>query len=61
MGWLIAGTLALLAWLGLAASGRFSRLALELAAGVILLALAGYASQGSPQMPGHTVRPAAAQ
>ena len=44
-----------IAWLGLAASGRCSRLALELAAVAGLLALAGYAWQGRPDLPGHPV------
>lgn len=56
MGWVIAVPLALIAWLGLAASGRCSRLALELAAAAVLLALAGYAWQGSPDMAGHPVK-----
>jgi hypothetical protein len=38
-------------------SGRCSRLALELAAALLLAGLAGYAWQGSPAMPG---QPAAA-
>ena len=55
MGWVIAIVLPVLAWLGLAASGRCSRLALELAAVAGLLALAGYAWQGRPDMAGHPV------
>ena len=55
MGWVIAIVLPGLAWLGLAASGRCSRLALELAAVAGLLALAGYAWQGRPDMAGHPV------
>lgn len=55
MGWVIAIVLPVLAWLGLAASGRCSRLALELAAVAGLLALAGYAWQGRPDLPGHPV------
>jgi hypothetical protein len=55
MGWIFAilfgvVTLAAFWW-----SGRFSRQALELALAAILVALAGYAWQGSPAMPGNPV------
>mgnify|MGYP001342111309 CR=1 FL=1 len=56
-GWIIAGLMAALALGALHRSGRCSRLALELAAALLLAGLAGYAWQGSPAMPG---QPAAA-
>ena len=55
MGWLSAFALAGLAFLGLWRSGRCPRLALELAAVAILIALAGYSWQGTPDMPGRPV------
>lgn len=56
-GWIFAGLFAALALGALHLSGRCSRLALELAAALLLAGLAGYAWQGSPGMPGE---PAAA-
>jgi len=58
MGWLFAIALALAAFAGLRASRRCPRQALEIAAAAILVGLAGYAWQGSPDMPG---KPVAAQ
>jgi len=52
-GWVIAILFAALAWLALYASGRCSRLALEIAAAALLAGLAGYGWQGSPGLPGH--------
>ena len=53
MGWIFALLFAALTLLGLWASGRCSRLALEMALAAILIALAGYGWQGRPDMPGH--------
>ena len=50
MGWFIAFMIALLAFGGLVISGKCSRLALEIAAAMLLLGLAGYGWQGSPDM-----------
>lgn len=55
MGWIFAFGFAVLAFLGLWLSKRCSRQALEIAGAAILLGLAGYAWQGSPDMPGHPV------
>ena len=56
MGWLFALGFAALAMLGLYLSKRFSPGALLIAAAATVFALAGYAWQGSPGMPGHPVR-----
>ena len=56
-GYIIALTLAALAWLVLYASGRCSRLALEIAAAALLAGLAGYGWQGSPGLPGQVALP----
>ena len=55
MGWIFASGFVLLALLALAASKRMTRLALELAAAILLAGIAGYAWQGSPAMPGNPV------
>ncbi len=55
MGWLIALAFAALALLGLWLSGRCSRAALYLAGAALLLALAGYGWQGSPDIAGKPV------
>ena len=52
MGWAIMIVFAASALAALWSSGRCSRLALELAAAAMLLAIAGYSWQGSPDMPG---------
>ena len=57
MGWLFASAFAALALAGLHLSGRCPRPALELAAALLLAAIAGYGWQGSPDLPGN---PAAA-
>lgn len=60
MGWLFALGLAALSFLGLVLSRRCSRSALEFAGAAILLALAGYAWQGSPGMLGQPAGPTTA-
>lgn len=55
MGWLFAILLATASLVALWKSGRCSRTALELAAAAILVGIAGYAWQGSPDMPGNPV------
>jgi len=55
MGWVIAFMLAALTMAALIFSRRCSRQALELAGVAILIALAGYAWQGSPDMAGRPV------
>lgn len=55
MAWLIVIALGALSLLALYASGRCSRLALEIAGVAVLVALAGYAWQGSPNLSGHPV------
>lgn len=57
-GWILAGLLCALALGALRLSGRCSRLALELSAALLLAALAGYAWQGSPDLPGQPTPPA---
>ncbi len=59
MGWLFAFTFAVITWLALYFSKRCSRLALELSAAVLLIGIAGYGWQGSPDMPGNPVGPTA--
>lgn len=58
MGWIFAFVFAALAWGALYLSGRCPRMALELAAALLLVGIAGYAWQGSPDMPGNPVHPA---
>ena len=55
MGWLFAAALTALSFAALWFSKRCSRLALELAGALLLVGLAGYAWQGTPQMPGNPV------
>ncbi|MCB2048229.1 MAG: hypothetical protein KDE32_08385 [Novosphingobium sp.] len=55
MGWLFAILFAALSMAALWKSGRCSRMALELSAAALLVGLAGYAWQGSPDMPGNPV------
>ena len=55
MGWIIALTFAVLAWIALWRSGRCPRAALEIIAAALLLALAGYGWQGNPGMAGKPV------
>lgn len=55
MGWIIALALAALTLAGLWLSGRCPRIVLEMALAAILVALAGYGWQGSPEMAGHPV------
>jgi hypothetical protein len=54
-GWIFAAGFPALALVALHLSGRCSRLALELAATVMLAGVAGYAWQGSPDMAGQPV------
>lgn len=58
-GWIFAIGLGACSFAGLYFSKRCSRLALELAGAAILVALAGYGWQGSPDMAGNPVTPAA--
>lgn len=51
-GWIMPVLMATLTWLGLYASKRCSRLALELASAALLAALAGYGWQGQPGVVG---------
>ncbi|MBI1403154.1 MAG: hypothetical protein GC147_08075 [Porphyrobacter sp.] len=60
-GWLIALVLAGATFVFLAAGRNRTRDALEVVAAAVVLALAGYAWQGSPGMPGHPVSPATGQ
>lgn len=55
MAWVIACMLSIGAVLLLYASGKCSRLALEIAVASVLIALAGYSWEGSPDMPGNPV------
>lgn len=55
MGWMLVLALALVTFAGLWFSKRCSRMALEMAAAAILIAVAGYAWQGSPNMAGQPV------
>jgi len=55
MVWVIACLLGSAVMLLLRASGKCSRAALELAGVAVLIALAGYSWQGSPEMAGHPV------
>lgn len=60
MAWIIALGMALLVLGFLYLSGRCSRMALEISGALLMVGLAGYAWQGSPEMSGHpvTARPA---
>jgi hypothetical protein len=59
MGWVIALVLAAICFAALYFSKRCSRLGLEIVGAALLIALAGYGWQGSPDMPGNPVSPAA--
>lgn len=56
MGWLFPILLGAISLAIFWRSGRFSRQALELAGAALLIALAGYAWQGSPTMKGNPVQ-----
>jgi cytochrome c-type biogenesis protein CcmH len=58
MGWVFPFAFAGLAMLAFWLWRPKSRLALEILAAAVLIAIAGYAWQGSPDMPGHPVTPA---
>lgn len=55
MGWVFVIGFALMVFAVLWRSGRCSRLALEVAAAALLVGIAGYGWQGSPDMPGSPV------
>jgi cytochrome c-type biogenesis protein CcmH len=55
MGWIFPLGFAGLAFLALVLSRRCSRMALELSGAILLVAVAGYGWQGSPDMAGHPV------
>ena len=59
-GWLILIVLAGMTLAGLTLPRAAPRAALEVVIAALLLALAGYAWQGSPGMPGHPVTAASA-
>jgi len=59
MGLAFAFGFAVLAFLALYLSRSCSRLALELSVAILLVGIAGYAWQGSPDLPGHPVQRAA--
>jgi len=61
MGWIFAFGSAALSLGALWLSGRCSRLALEMAAAALLIGIAGYGWQGSPDMPGKPVTRSAAR
>lgn len=56
MGWVFVIGLAALSMLALYLSGRCSRMALEVAAAALLIGVAGYGWQGSPNMAGQPVQ-----
>jgi cytochrome c-type biogenesis protein CcmH len=55
MGWIFVIGLAALAFAGLYFSRRCSRMALEIGAAALLVGIAGYGWQGSPDVAGHPV------
>jgi len=55
MGWVVMLSFAAMALAALWLSGRCSRMALELAGAALLVAIAGYGWQGSPDLPGNSV------
>lgn len=55
MGWTLLAVTCGFTMLGLWRFGRMSRSALELIAAALMLAIAGYAWQGSPDMTGNPV------
>lgn len=55
MGWIIVIVLAVSAFGGLYLSRRCSRMALEIVAAALLIGIAGYGWQGSPDMIGQPV------
>jgi cytochrome c-type biogenesis protein CcmH len=55
MGWLFPLGFAGLSFMALYLSRRCSRLALELSGAILLVGMAGYAWQGSPDLPGNPV------
>ena len=55
MGWVFVLGLAALTFAALWFSHRCSRMALEIGGAALLIGIAGYAWQGSPNMPGHPV------
>lgn len=55
MGWLIPALVCALTLFGLWRSRRVSRGAIELTAAALLIAVAGYAWQGSPNMSGQPI------
>jgi cytochrome c-type biogenesis protein CcmH len=55
MGYLFVFGFAALTLFALYRSGKCTRMALELSAAALLLGIAGYAWQGSPDMPGNPI------
>jgi cytochrome c-type biogenesis protein CcmH len=55
MGWIFVLGFAALTFAALYFSRRCSRLALELSGAILLIGVAGYAWQGSPDMPGNPI------
>ena len=55
MAWLLVFALGAATYAGLWMSGRLSRTALELLGAALMLAVVGYAWQGSPNQPGAPV------
>lgn len=55
MAWIIMIGFAAITFAALWLSGRCSRMALELAGAALLVAIAGYGWQGSPDLPGNSV------
>jgi cytochrome c-type biogenesis protein CcmH len=59
MGWIFVIGFAILTFAGLYLSGRCTRVALEISGAILLVGVAGYAWQGSPEMAGNPVSQAA--